>query len=300
MSAPSPAHEWIRQGRGLGPSIKWSHQTDGPLTSLSLARESGDVIVADASGSICRMDRGGQIAALNRFREPVHQLCWSDDGSAGAALVGDDTLYCLDRTFQSVWTVNLPDVCMAVSITPYGRHVAASLADGTTLIYDANRRRVATIETIRPLAFLSFCTTKPVLIGAAEHALVTAYSISGAEVWQEKMWSNVGDIAVTGDGSSIHLASFAHGIQTLDSHGESVGSYVLEGTVNHVAVSFEPQRLIAASFERSLYWLDPDGAMLWTAAAPDDVVALECDPLGEWAVCGLAGGTVMRLDWGGV
>ncbi|MFG0297330.1 MAG: hypothetical protein ACF8PG_15595, partial [Maioricimonas sp. JB045] len=212
MSAPSPAHEWIRQGRGLGPSIKWSHQTDGPLTSLSLARESGDVIVADASGSICRMDRGGQIAALNRFREPVHQLCWSDDGSAGAALVGDDTLYCLDRTFQSVWTVNLPDVCMAVSITPYGRHVAASLADGTTLIYDANRRRVATIETIRPLAFLAFCTTKPVLIGAAEHALVTAYSISGAEVWQEKMWSNVGDIAVTGDGSSIHLASFAHGI----------------------------------------------------------------------------------------
>lgn len=290
---------WIA-GRGIGPQAKWTCGTDGPLVGLAYSRESGDAFAADQSGALSRLDHSGKIACMTRLHAPAVGLVWSDDGRFGAAITGEDAVTRFDRNLQVVQKLSLPDTCLAIAISPFGNHTAVAMANGMTLIYNERKRRIAQFETIRPLAFLQFCTTEAILFGAAEHGLLCCHNLSGAEIWQQKNWSNVGDLRISGDGDLVYLASFSHGVQTLDGDGATVGSYVLEGTVNHLDVSFEPQRLIISTVERSLYWLDADGEMLWATQVDDDIAKLICDPLGEWAVCGFANRGLVRLDWGGV
>jgi outer membrane protein assembly factor BamB len=150
---------------------------------------------------------------------------------------------------------------------------------------------------MRPLTYAQFVATEPAIVASAEHGLVCRYQLDGQQVWSDKLWNNVGQLAAAGDASLIFLACFSHGVQVYDGDGGTVGSYVLEGTASRVAVSFEPQRIFAATIERKLYWLDADGEVLWSTTPPDDIEAVACDPLGEWVICGLKCGRVYRLDW---
>lgn len=289
--------EWVQAGRGIGPLVRWIFNTEAPLTGLCLARETGEVLAADAIGSLYRIDRRGGYSAVNRIREPIRHIAFSDDGEFAAALAGESQVYRFDRQLQTVWKLDLPEQCLQVAIDPYGQYIAVSLADGGNLIFDARRRRVAGFATIRPLSHLAFLTTEPTLVSAAEHGLICCHSITGESLWEEKLWSNVGRLTATGDGELIYIAGFNHGVQTFDGSGAPIGSYIVEGTVNRIATSYEPQRLIASTIEKHLYWLDADGELLWATMTPEDVVHLSCDPFGEWAVCGFAGGQVICLDW---
>lgn len=291
---------WVTSGRGVSPQLKWQFGTDGSLCGLALARESGDVFIADQTGALYRLDRRGQIAALTRLHHPAIALDWSDDGSQGAVIAGENLILRFDRDLRIIHKLTLPETCLAVAVSPFGNHLAAALANGKTLIYDEQKKRVGEFETMRPLAFLKFCATEALLFSAAEHGLLSCHNLAGAEVWQQKNWSNVGSLSISGDGETLYLASFTHGVQTMNGDGASIGSYVVEGTVNRVSASYEPQKLAASTVERSLFWLDSDGELLWATALPDDVLALACDPLGEWIVCGLLNQGVYRLDWAGI
>lgn len=291
--------KWLK-GRGLGPKLRWHVGTDGPLTALAYARESGDLYFTDASNTIARINPLGEIAALNRIHESIVSLAWSDNGAYGVALAGEETVLRIDRELKMVQSINLPEVGLAVSISPFGNHIAVSMSNGRNVFYNERKRRIAQFETIRPLSFLRFCPSEPILFGAAEHGLVCCHNLSGAEIWQIKNWSNVGQIQITGDGDLVYLASFGHGVEAYDGDGASIGSYVLDGTVNRLAVSYEPQRLIAGTVEGNLVWLDADGELLWTTTLTDSVVELICDPFGEWAIVGFQNEGIYRLDWGGV
>ena len=296
-STPEP--KWLK-GQGLGPKLKWNVGTDGALTALAYARESGDLFITDESGTISRIDRTGQIAALNRVHDSVFTLDWSEDGRFGAAIAGEEQLLRFDRELKTVHTAALPEVGLSLAVAPFGHHLAVSLANGRNIFYNERRRRIAQFETIRPLSFLSFCDTEPILIGAAEHGLLCCHNLSGAEIWQEKNWSNIGGLRITGDGDLIYLASFGHGVEAYDGDGATVGSYVLEGTVNRIAVSYEPHRLVAGTVEQHLYWLDADGELLWGTTVDDEIVDLVCDPFGEWVIVGFKNQGLYRLDWGGL
>jgi hypothetical protein len=264
---------------------------------LCLARETGEVLAADQIGSLYRIDRRGDYSAVTRVREPIREIAISDDGQFAVGLVGPAHVHRFDRQLQTVWRLDLPEECLQVAIDPYGAYIAVSLADGGNLLYDAEKRRVAGFTTIRPLRHLRFLTTEAALVGSAEHGLLCCHAITGDELWQQKLWSNVGQLTTTGDGELLYIAGFSHGVQTFDTGGAPVGSYIVDGTVHRIATSYDPHRLIAATIEKHLYWLDADGEMLWASITPEGVVRLSCEPLGEWAVCGFANGEVLCLDW---
>lgn len=298
-TSPPQKPNWLK-GKGLGPQVKWAIGTDGALTTLAFARESGDLFMADESGTISKIDRHGQIVMLNHIHDAIFALSWSDDGRFGAAIAGDDIVHRFDRDLKTVHSINLPDVGLAVAISPFGHHLAVAMSNGRNVFYNERKRRIARFETIRPLAFLKFCPSEPVVFGVAEHGLICCHNLSGAEIWQEKNWSNVGGIQITGDGDLVYLASFGHGVEAFDGDGASIGSYILDGTVNRIAVSYEPQRLIASTVEGKLIWLDADGELLWSTTVDDKIVDLVCDPLGEWAIVGFQNKGIYRLDWGGI
>ena len=69
---------WLDQGQGLSPEWSWSFTADAPLVGLELARESGDTIVADASGSVYILDRRGRIVTLSRGLHELVDVAWAD------------------------------------------------------------------------------------------------------------------------------------------------------------------------------------------------------------------------------
>ena len=289
--------QWIRSGRGIGPSVKWTFGTEGPLTGLQLAREAGEVLASDETGGLYRLDRKGQYSAVTRTREGIREIAMSDDGQWCVASVGAASLHRFDRNLKTVWQLDLPSECLSLAMDPYGQYILVSLAEAGNVIYDANKRKVAQFESIRPLTHIRFVVTEPTLIAAADHGLLCCMSLQGERLWEEKIWSNVGSIAISGDGELIYVAAFSHGVQVFDGDGDSIGSYIVEGTVQQIAASYEPYRVVAATLERHLYLLDPDGEMLWAAETPTDVRQLACDPLGEFVVCGFTDGHVVGLDW---
>ena len=297
---PSEIPAWITQCTGLAPKVRWSFMADAPITSASLAREAGELYVTDEIGSIYRIDRSGRILSLTRGLTDVRSICWSDSGHAGAVLVEDRQLCRFNSRMELDWAMDLPDDTLSIAIDPFGRHIAVSMAAAGNLILNGRKKQVAVFESIRPLRHMKFLTTETALIGAAEHGLICCQNLDGTAVWNAKNWSNVGDMSISGDGSSILVAGFNRGVQCYSGDdGSAESSYLLEGTVNLVSTSYTADRIVATTMEHHLYWTDSDGALLWATEIPEEeeVIKVICDPLGEGVICCLASGQILRMDW---
>ena len=290
-------HYWLREGQGIGPKCRWVFRLDGGLTSMGLARETAEVVIADETGAVQRLDRKGQLAVLTRMSGPARLLDYCDSGEFGVLVVRNENLRRFDRDLKIEWKIDLPERITAIAISPFGNQMACSLADNSTIVLNNRKKKICRFETVRPLQQLRFCHKEPLLIGATDDGFVCCHDLEGRQVWSEKMWNNIGALDATGEGEMIFLAAFNQGIQALNGQGASLGAYVLEGTARRLAASYEPHRLIVATTERFLYWLDADGELLWATGTPADISHLACDPLGEWAICGFVNGDVLRLDW---
>jgi hypothetical protein len=277
--------------------LRWSFQTDAPLVCLAFSRESGEFFAADSAGGLCRLDRWGKVVSLTRGLRDVRSVAWGDTGAAGVILSGAATLLRFGPKMEIEWTLDLPVEALDVAIDPYGNYMAVCLKDGYTLVYDCTKRRVAEYGTLRPVRYLRFLVTEAALVGVAEYGYMCRHDLKGRETWTEKTFCNVGDVSVSGDGQSILLAGYTHGIQSFDGEGISRASYMVEGTANHVSSSFTADRVAVSTLERHLYWLDSDGELLWASQADDEICRVVCDPFGEWILCGFTNGRLLRLDW---
>jgi hypothetical protein len=293
----SASADWLHNGTGMAPRIAWVFATEAELVAVSTARESGDFFAADQLGGLYRLNRSGRVEALSHGLKNLRLLSWSDTGDVGAAVCGEGELCLLDAQMNLAWSTESPCGILGVAIDAYGHNVAIGLDNCDNVLLSADRKKLAQFETPRPLKFLQFCAGKPRLCSAADHGLLCTHDFDGREIWSERVWTSVGDLSVTESGKRMFIAGFAHGVQYYDRHGNSLGSYVVEGTPSKVSAGFFGERLVVATMERHLYWLDSDGALLWAAEVPEDVVSLICDPLGEWLVIGFASGRVMKLDW---
>jgi hypothetical protein len=288
--------DWLKTGRGALPSQRWGFTTDARLTDLRLARESGDVVAADESGGLYRLDRRGKVTAVTRTAHQIRLATVADTGSAGAAAINDQTVVWFDHHLQFIWTREVSDEVVGLAMTPHGTHLLVSLASGWNVVYDADKRKVASFESMRPLRFVRWLTNQPAFVAAADYGFFAKYSWQGEPDWNERLYSTVSDLAATGDGQSIVLAGLAHGIQVYGAEGNSRGTFVLDGTAHLVSTSHHRKRIAAATLERNLLLLDADGDVKWLLQAPDDITRLHTSPLGDWVVVGFAGGRIVRLD----
>jgi hypothetical protein len=288
--------DWLKSGRGARPAQRWGFTTDAPLTDVQLSRESGTLAAADESGGLYRLDRTGKITALTRTAHQIRLLSVADAGGSGVALLNDDTIAWFDAHLKFLWTKELPDEVVGLAMTAHGTHVIACLANGQNLVYDADKRKVTSFDSLRPLRFIRWLTTKPAFIAAADYGFFARYSWEGDAEWNERLWSSVSDLTVTGDGQMIILAGLAHGLQVYDADGDAKGSFVLEGTAHLVSMTYTRKRIAAATLERHLLFLDADGDVKWAVETPDDVTRLHTSALGDFVIVGFANGRIVRLD----
>lgn len=290
--------DWLMTtGRGNRPTLRWSFSVDAPLTDVRLSRETGEVLAADVSGGLYLLDRRGRVQALTRTRHAVKRLAWSDTGTGGAVVLDENVFGWFDRHLQFQWTHDLPDEILSIAVDPYGTHVAVAQADGVNLIYTQANKKVCRFESVRPLRHMQFLSNKPELLVASEYGLIALYTLGGAPVWSSKLWSTVGDFAATGDGRSLFLAGFAHGVQAFDGQtGNTRGTFVCDGTVGLVSCGYAKRDVLAYTLERTLFSVDDSGNPQWNVTTPEDVQRIILSPLGDFLICGFASGRIMRMD----
>jgi hypothetical protein len=291
------AEAWLENGVGTPPQVRWSFSTESRLTQLDVAWEADEVVAADDSGGVYRLDPNGRLRHVVRGLTKVGRVAFADAGSGLAAAYDDKKVALLDESLAVIWSLTLYDKIVGLALDPFGKHLAVALANRDVRIYTATRRPIAEFEVVRPARFLKFAATEPLLIGAAEDGLLAAWQLSGKPVWDVRLFASCGDLAMSGDAATILLAGFAHGIQRFDKAGTNRGAFVVEGTPARIATSYDGSRIAAATIERQLYFLDRGGDLRWAAATPDDVVALACDAAGRSIVVGFASGLVTRLGW---
>ncbi len=294
---------WTETGTGTPPRVAWSFRAEGRLTHLVHAREADETFVADAAGGLSWLDPLGRLRQLTRGLPGVNAAAVADDGSCAAVGYDGQKLALLDRSLSVLWMATLHDDVTAVALDPFGRHVAVGLGNRDGLIYatgrdGAARRRVADFEAIRPVRFLAFAATRPLLVAAADHGMLAAYSPAGKLLWDTRLWAGCGDVAISGDAGRIFLAAHAHGVQRYDGRGANRGTFLVDGTPGRLALSFDGTRLGVATLERHLYRLGGEGDLLWAATAPDDVAALAIDGPGRDLFVGFSEGRAVRLRWG--
>ncbi len=296
MNEPEP--EWLDSGRGIPPVCRWSFGVDAPLVEVRLASESGEVLAADQSGGLYLFDRKGKVIAVSRGFGRLKGVDWSDAGDGGAAAISDRTLAFINRELKPVWTRDLPDDILAVAVDPFANYLAVGLANGTNVVFDRTKKFACRFDTIRPLSFIRFLASEPIIVGAADYGHLCCHEADGGEIWNEKLWSAIGDLAVSGDGDLIYIAGFSHGVQAFDGRtGKQSATLMMEGTPQHVSTSFARKRLVASTIEHTAYWMDGQGEPIWAAELPDEISRVRCDPLGRGFVCGLSNGRLHCLEW---
>lgn len=291
--------EWLRAGSGRKPRLSWSFATEAPLVDLRLARETGELVCADAIGGMYLIDRTGKLIGVTRGPSPIRGIGWSDTGAGGVVLVGERKLNWFDRqlVFQGTAELSAPGVALAME--PHGHYVGAARSDCSTAIYDSTHKFLRRLSTLQPLIALEFLLHTPAIVGVTGYGMLCCHSFDGGQLWQEKLWGNVGDMAITAEGRTILLACFNVGIQCHDDKGRQVGSYQLGGTVSRIAASYLTGRIAAATVEGHFYWIAPDGRVDWQTTLPEPICRVACDPRGSGVLCGFESGRIVRLDWGG-
>lgn len=289
--------DWLQPHRGRCPELRWQFRPDSPLAMATLARESGETYLVDEVGHLYRLDRGGQLASINRVREPVMKLAWSDTGFLGAGVAGGVHLMVFDQTLKVLWETDAPEEIVGIAVDPYGNYVAVAMADRNTIVMSRHRRKVAAFESVRPLSHLAFLADEPIIVGAAEHGLLAGYSLGGERLWTEKVLCGIGSLTVAGNGNRIVLAGFTHGVPIHDEVGDSLGSMMVEGTAFLAAADITCDRMLISTLEQALYWVDADGDILWAGQTPEVADSLDVDPFGEFIQPAFAELGVLRLHW---
>lgn len=293
----SPALQWLGEGPGRPPQIRWSFVLDAPLQSMAVSGEAGTLLAADQSGGLYLFDRMGKITSMTRGFQEIRDLAFSRRGTSGIAILGENRVVSVTVALKIEWSSDLSEAATAAAVSPFGEHYAVSLANGMNYILRSDRKQLAKFETERPIHFADFLETETDLIACAQYGFIGRFTFQGETVWQNKTFSNVGQLATTANGSLQALAMFSHGVQKYDRHGETAGRFALEGTPHLIAMSPDGSRIAIATLENHLYWIDGQGKLLWAASAPETIRELGVSSAGENLFLGLQSGRIMNLYW---
>src|SRR5438093_3497841 len=139
----------------------WSLTVGGAVRGLSLARESGAVLVRDDNHWLYHLDRAGARQAQLRAPKDLTTSGCSDEGTSFAVGGKDGDLWWLAPDLMPRWQRTLGKRVEAVAVDPLGLHVAAADAGGHVSLFTRKGRPVWQVQSPRPLRFLAFVPEAP-------------------------------------------------------------------------------------------------------------------------------------------
>jgi hypothetical protein len=296
-----------RASTRIDPETAWTVVTDSPLKGLALAREAGTILAWDEGNQLYLLNVRGESLSSSRVPDRILAGAISDEGSLIALLVEAEEarLLLLNADFAVELERPAPTEASFVSLDPHGRYVAVGARHGALSVLTRYGRPVGRVETIEPLSHWCFVPDRPLAVGAAAFGMIVGVALEWTRgggrldaeiVWQDRLMSNVGRLAISGDGAMILASCYTLGIQRFELGGRNEGSYHLGGTVVHAVPDFPGRSIVATTLEGDLAVMNSGGNVRWRTQLPRPAMALETDPLGRYILYGHATGEIVRLD----
>ena len=296
-----------RPSTRLDPSTTWTVVTDSPLKGLALAREAGTILAWDEGNQLYLLSVQGESLSTSRVPNRVSDAAISDEGGLIAVLAEPERLglLLLSADFEVQVERSAPSDASFVTIDPHGRYLAVGTRLTGLHFFNRYGKPAGRLETLEPLSHLCFVPGQPLAFGAAAFGMLVGIALEPGRqsgrlepeiLWNERLMSNVGRLALNGEGGMILASCYTLGIQRFDLKGRNEGSYHLGGTVSHAVPDFPGRTLAAATLEGELVVMNSAGNVRWRTTLPRPVVALEVDPLGRYLIYGHATGEIVRLD----
>src|SRR5262249_10331491 len=141
----------------------------------------------------------------------------SDEGSLIALIAepDDSGLLLLTADFDLEAQRAAPPEASFVTIDPHGRYLAVGTRTNTTHLINRQGRTAGRLGTREPLSRLCFVPGRPLAVGAAAFGMLVGIALESSRagarlepeiIWNDRLMSNVGRLALNGDGGMI-LAS---------------------------------------------------------------------------------------------
>ena len=289
--------DWVGQSTRQRPKVAWTFNPDAPLRSLHLIRETGSILLADRAGFIAKLDsHGNRLRVAQGFRK-LARLVGGLTAEAPVFIGFRDELRCLTPDFEPNWVRRFPHSIDAIAVDPYGRWLAVVLETGDGYYIGADNQRFGDFTAKPRPRFIVVSGREFEVTVTARLGSVERFDADGELLWHTERYGNLGDMTTDGISPRIWLAAFNHGVVSLDRDGEPGPTFLVNGSPSRVAVSYDGRFIAVATQERSLYWLNNRGELLWATSVADDIHFLDVDSLGHWLLCGFASGRIVRIDW---
>jgi hypothetical protein len=279
------------------PSLKpvWSRDLPSGARGLALARERGWVLAWDEAGWLSLFNHAGNKQAQRHFPELLTATA-ADDGTAYATAGQNGEIWSLAPDLSLRWETKLSARPTALALDSFGQYLAAGDVHGQVRIHDRAGKMICQATLPRPLHFLVFVPTVPVLLGSADFGLVAALNLRGDQLWLDGLVANVGGLAVDGQGQQILLACFSDGLHRYDHEGKKQERLTTPEPCRLVSQSFDGNRILMANLQNRLFLLTAQGKAVGSQEMDRAIVGLALGPLGKEAFVALANGPVVCLE----
>ena len=297
-----------RPSTRLEPATTWTVVTDSPLKGSSFAREAGTILAWDEGNQLYLLERPRRVAVVLTGAELASSpAAISDEGSLIALLVEADG-FRASAHLSADFDVQLR-TSRAVGGVVRDDRPARAISGGRDTARRASldqplRPAAGRLETMEPLSHLCFVPGRPIMVGAAAFGMLVGIELEPNRsqgrldpeiIWQDRLMSNVGRLALDGEGGMILASCFTLGIQRFDLAGPKRGllSPGRHGFTRGTRLPGPDDR--GGDPRGELAVMNSAGNVRWRTRLPRPVIALEIDPLGRYLIYGHATGEIVRL-----
>jgi hypothetical protein len=261
------------------------------VRAIALAREAESLLVRDARHNLSFFNPYGELQGRCTWKD-LAAGCLSDDGSAIAAVVGERVCW-LGQDLSVRWEKKMAARGIAAALDPFGQYLAASDQKADLWLFDRTGKLLGRFKSPRAVQHLVFVPALPLLVAAADFGWAGCLDLStGKWTWSDRPVSQIGGLAVAGNGDPTLLACFSEGLRGCGPDGGNRFSLHLPKPCGLVALNFAGDKGVAAGLGKDCFGFNRKGDVLATKALPQTPTALALSALRERLVCGYADGTV--------
>ncbi|MEZ6126914.1 MAG: hypothetical protein R3C49_27670 [Planctomycetaceae bacterium] len=288
----------LQKSSGNRPNVVFDDIFPEGIACMALAREHRSIVLGTGSGQLIQLNQQGQQKRRERGFDGVHSVAVADNGQFAAVALEKGQLVCLDSKLKTQWKVDVNGEILGLAVSPFGSHIAVSTDALRLYVVTTEKKEVCRVEVAHPLWHLKFLNESPHIIAAAEFSYLGRFQLNGREDWNVRIVNNVGDMDVTGCGTTIALAAYNHGIQIMDQFGEQEGSFAVEGVPGKVSMAANRRRLAALTLEHHVIWMNFEGNVLWSCDMSDDPPhSIAAGPLADRLFLATQSGRFLHLAW---
>ena len=274
-------------------TISWRLQLDHPISQISLARETGDILAWDEQGCISLINRAGKLNESIRSRHGFLDAVISDNGQRVCAISKKGILYWLTRNLQLDMKFSVDSQPVAIALSPHGEYTLVSFHQNNPVVYDVRGKRVDQFDTTQSLEFMEFVSDAPHVITASNTGWLAKYAIPGPAIWEKAIADPIDDLSITGNGDTLFLATGSGGLQRYSGNGKFEGNYNFNGSVTHTSCSYQGDYIVVLEHDTNLALINRNGQILWNGQMTNPVTDQVIDALGKTIIVALVSGELV-------